>query len=284
MGSDGKNFYIPPSTENLFIGVVKAGDEIRAGDFMYWSAGDSAFRPFSKYTGSGTAIADQSAIASLFAGVALQGRITAQTTTGYPGFPGLGILIASDAYYEADCASAAFDEGDYVGAVSAAGGAVGDLSNQALIEVASPLLSLGVVAEKYASSVTRVRTRLLGKMFRKADLVANPHSFNGAIGASTAAAGTTTADAGVLPAATAKIYPTTAADGTKGVRIHAADKFTGNMLFIGNGVSNQILKVYAPAGGAINGAAADAAFSSASGKGVLIVCLSGSGNTWLALG
>lgn len=102
------------------------------------------------------------------------------------------------------------------------------------------------------------------------------------IGASTAAAGTTTADAGVLPAATAPLYPTTAADGTVGVRVHVDDKVTGRTIEVGNGVSNQILKVYAPAGGAINGAAADAAFSSASGKGVVITCLDSAANTWLA--
>lgn len=102
-------------------------------------------------------------------------------------------------------------------------------------------------------------------------------------GASTAAAGTTTADAGVLPAATSVIYPTTAADGTKGVRIHANDKVTGRTIFIGNGVSNAVLKVYAPSGGTINGASADVAFSGASGKGVLISCLDSSGNTWLAM-
>lgn len=101
-------------------------------------------------------------------------------------------------------------------------------------------------------------------------------------GASTAALGTNSGNAAVLPAATSKVYPTTAADDTVGVRIHANDKVTGRMLFIGNGVSNKILKVYAPTGGVINGAAADAAFSSASGKGVIIICLSGAGNTWLA--
>jgi hypothetical protein len=101
-------------------------------------------------------------------------------------------------------------------------------------------------------------------------------------GASTAAAGSTTSDAGVLPAATSAVYPTTAADGTKGVRVSASDKVTGRMLFIGNGVSNTILKVYAPSGGTINGGSADAAFSSVSGKGVIICCLSSSGNTWLA--
>ncbi len=112
------------------------------------------------------------------------------------------------------------------------------------------------------------------------DLNVFPGTLTQGIGASTAAAGTTTADAGVLPAGVGSVYPTTAADGTKGVRVHASDLVKGRTIFIGNGVSNAVLKVYAPSGGAINGAAADAAFSSVSGKGVVLVCLSASGNTW----
>lgn len=101
-------------------------------------------------------------------------------------------------------------------------------------------------------------------------------------GASTAAAGSTVADAGALPAGTAGVYPTTAADDTKGVVVSTSDKVDGRMIFIGNGVSDKILKVYGPSGASINGGSADAAFSSASGKGVIMYCLSASGNTWLA--
>lgn len=114
------------------------------------------------------------------------------------------------------------------------------------------------------------------------DQSANSNTVNRAAGASTAAAGSTTADAGVLPAGTAPVYPTTAADDTKGVRVHASDKVSGRLIMIGNGVSNKILKVYPPTGGTINGAAADAAFSSASGKGVQMYCLDATANTWLA--
>ncbi len=99
-------------------------------------------------------------------------------------------------------------------------------------------------------------------------------------GASTAGLGTTFADAAALPAGTGAYYPTTAADGTVGVIIDVADKVSNRILFIGNGVSNAILKVYGPSGAVINGAAANAAFSSASGKGVIAICLSGAGNTW----
>lgn len=105
---------------------------------------------------------------------------------------------------------------------------------------------------------------------------------NMSLGASTAAAGTTTSDAGVLPAGTAQVYSTTAADGTKGVRINASDNVTGRLLFIGNQVSNAILKVYPPSGGTINGAAADAAFSSVSGKGVIAYCRDAATSAWLA--
>jgi len=99
-------------------------------------------------------------------------------------------------------------------------------------------------------------------------------------GASTAAAGSLASDAVSLPAATSSVYPTTAADGTKGVKIANADKVLGKVVFVGNGVSNQILKVYPPAGGTINGAAVDAAFLTASGKGGIFICLSATGNAW----
>lgn len=105
---------------------------------------------------------------------------------------------------------------------------------------------------------------------------------NRAAGDSTAAAGSTYEDAGALPAGTAGVYPTTAADDTKGVIVNAADKVTGRMIFIGNGVSDKILKVYGPEGATINGGSANAAFSSVSGKGVVMYCLSSDNNTWLA--
>lgn len=107
-------------------------------------------------------------------------------------------------------------------------------------------------------------------------------SLHAASGASTAAAGNATGNAGALPSGTAPVYPTTAADDTTGVIISSSDKVTGRLLFIGNGVANKILKVYPPTGGTINGGSADAAFSSASGKGVIVYCLDSTANTWFA--
>jgi hypothetical protein len=100
-------------------------------------------------------------------------------------------------------------------------------------------------------------------------------------GASTAAAGSVSSTAGVLPAGTSSVYPTTAADGTKGVRVSATDQVSGKVLFIGNGVVAGVLKVYPPTGGTVNGSGVDAAFVTTAGKGAILICLSSSANTWL---
>lgn len=102
------------------------------------------------------------------------------------------------------------------------------------------------------------------------------------VGASTVAAGTTTTDAGVLPAATGGTYPTTGANGVVGVRIAASDKVTGRKLFVANGAA-LMLKIYPPTGGTINGAGADAAFSTLAGLGATLVCTNSDANTWIAL-
>jgi 20S proteasome alpha/beta subunit len=79
------------------------------------------------------------------------------------------------------------------------------------------------------------------------------------------------------------VYLTTGADDTKGVIINAADKVLSRRIYVANGVSNKILKVYPPSGGTINGGAADAGVSSASGKGVALICTSTSGSgAWAA--
>lgn len=141
-------------------------------------------------------------------------------------------------------------------------------------KVVLPSASTLMISKEQGIRVTDTNGQILNTL--SSGLMSN------SIGASTAGAGTNSGNAGVLPAGTATTYPTTLADDTVGVRVHANDKVTGRVLFIGNGVSNKILKVYAPTGGIINGAAADAAFSSVSGKGVIIQCLDATGNTWLA--
>jgi hypothetical protein len=97
--------------------------------------------------------------------------------------------------------------------------------------------------------------------------------------AATAAAGTDSTNAGVLPAGTAGIYQTSGADGTKGVRINAADAVPGRTIVVTNPVA-AVLKVYPPTGGAINAGATDAALSSTSGRSVTLTCVTAT--TWAA--
>jgi hypothetical protein len=140
---------------------VPASTTISIGDLLYWNG--TAAVPLSAATGSGTALIDQAIIAASFVGVSQQGRISAQTTTGYPGFPITGIVIGTDVIYEADCASATFEAGDLVGVISSGAAAVGAISDQSVVAVSQPNLAIGYVVQKYSSATTTVRVRLLGK-------------------------------------------------------------------------------------------------------------------------
>ncbi len=192
------------------------------------------------------------------------------------GTTALGALTTSGAVVVTSNAAAAFAVGPN-GSTNPGLQVIGNVGSQATGLLITPAAS-GSGCALSASGGTNENLSLAGKGTGYAQLVKTGFT----IGASTVAVGTNTGTAGALPAGTASLYPTTAADDTVGVVIHANDKITGRTLFIGNGVSNKILKVYPASGGTINGAGADVAFSSASGKGVIITCLSSGSNTWLA--
>lgn len=139
----------------------------------YWDG--SAVRPFSYLTGSGSAVLDQEKVASAFVGAAIQKKITAELNTGHPAYPTTGLLYATDTTVLADCASATFECGDLVGAVSAAATAQGDVSDNTVVAVGSSRLAIGWVVEKYASATTKVLIRLLGKNshFKNPNLIYN---------------------------------------------------------------------------------------------------------------
>jgi hypothetical protein len=162
MGSvfGGSKFVLPGPVVTTVLNVP-ASTQISIGDLLYWNG--TAAVPLSAATGSGTALIDQATIAASFVGASQQGRIAAQTTTGYPDFPINGIVIATDVIYEADCASATFEVGDLVGVVSSGASAVGAISDQAVVAVSQPNLAIGYVVQKYSSATTTVRVRLLGK-------------------------------------------------------------------------------------------------------------------------
>lgn len=104
------------------------------------------------------------------------------------------------------------------------------------------------------------------------------------IGGSTAAAGANSAGATVLPAATASVYIVTGSDDAKGIRLHASDLVTGRIICIVNAVNNKAMLVYPPTGGSFSNGSADAAYTGASGKSVMVICTSAGGNQWYGIG
>lgn len=244
-----------------------ASTAISVGDLLYLDTATGLPKPLTSLTTGASEAVDQATVAQVFLGLAVSQMLAADSVQH-------DTRWLCDQLVLMDCVSSTFEPGDFVGVTWDGGSA---LVNQKVKKVTGRHLAVGQVVQRYASATTQVWVRLYGR--KLAGLFNTTYE---APGASTAAAGSTYSDAGALPAGTSDFYPTTAADDTKGVIINAADQVTGRRLFIGNGVSNKILKVYGPAGAVINGAAANTAFSSVSGKGVIIQCLSGSGNTWLA--
>jgi hypothetical protein len=171
----GGSRLVLPSDLSTVVLPVASGVVISPGDLLYWDSANSVVKPFSSKTGLGSAALDQADITLTYAGVALQGRIAAQTTSGYPAFPAAGITVGVDVVYEADCASATFEAGDLVGVVSSGASAVAAISDQSVVAVSRENLAIGYVVCRYASAVTKVRVRLLGKTSD----VGNPNIHNG---------------------------------------------------------------------------------------------------------
>lgn len=163
MPHDGTRFRFPQVRQAQRLPCV-SGATIEVGDLLYWTG--SAVRRMSDYTGSGTAILDQSHMSRNFAGVAMEGRLATQTGTGIPGYPGTGVLVATDCVYEADCTSATFTGlHTPVGIVSAAAGAAGDIGNNSVVAVSRDSLAIGHTLERFGSATTKVLVRLKGQCF-----------------------------------------------------------------------------------------------------------------------
>lgn len=253
---------------------------VARGDLLYWDDSANFGKPASSRSDTGSKAGNQADFTPLFLGVADEQRLSTETSVttvaSYPRGPSDRTVI-TEGVFDCDCASATFEFGDFIGIDR---DSTPLNTPQQVIAVTDPRLAIGFVIQREPAAVTKVRCFLSSIRY---GWFANKGSMRDvlSVGASTAAAGSTYADAGALPAGTSRVYPTTAADDTKGVILHVNDQITGRQIYIGNGVSNKILKVYGPAGAVINGAAANAGFSSVSGKGVIAICLSGSGNTWL---
>lgn len=152
-----------PASDTVMNLPSKESVAISVGDLLYWDSSDKRLKPFDQYPATGTVNTDQAAIRAVFAGVALQGKLAADTSTGYPAFNGDDITFASDALYEASCAATTFEPGDLVAASVTAAAGAGNVANQTLVKTTDAGEAIGYVVERYASNTTTVRVRLIGR-------------------------------------------------------------------------------------------------------------------------
>jgi hypothetical protein len=152
-----------PATDTVMNLPSAASTAITPGDLLFWDTTNKVLKPFDAYVATGTVNTDQAAIRAVFAGVALQGKLAADTTAGYPAFNGEGITFTPDALYEATCAAATFEPGDLVAALVVATAGAGNVSAQSVVKTTDSGEALGYVVERYASNTTSVRVRLIGR-------------------------------------------------------------------------------------------------------------------------
>lgn len=172
MGSifGGARFVNPSNVTEVNLPAV-ASVALSVGDLVYWDSVNTVLKPMDQFSATGTAATDRATLAGAFAGVALQGKLAADTTTGYPSVSGEGVVAAQDAIYEADCASGTFEIGDHVSVVVNAGTGTGKVENQKVAKTTTAGESIGYVVQRYPSATTKVKIRLVGKWspFRYAD-------------------------------------------------------------------------------------------------------------------
>ena len=148
-----------------------ASTAIAVGDLIYWDSTNKVLKPMDQFVATGTAATDRGTLGAAFAGVAGQGKLAADTSTGYPGQFGESIVAIQDSVYEADCDAAQFEPGDQVAVVIAAGTGAGKVENQKVVKTTTAGESIGYVLGRYSSNTTRVLVRLVGKWspYRYAD-------------------------------------------------------------------------------------------------------------------
>ena len=152
-----------PASDTVMNLPSAASTAITPGDLLFWDTTNKVLKPFDVYVATGVVNTDQAAIRAVFAGVALQGKLAADTSTGYPGFNGEVITFTPDALYEATCAATTFEPGDLVAASVAAVAGAGNVAAQTLVKTTDANEALGYVVERYASNTTVVRVRLIGR-------------------------------------------------------------------------------------------------------------------------
>lgn len=126
---------------NPVLAAVDADTIVEIGDLVYQETDDA--RPAARQVDQGTKLANQELFASKFLGVAMQRSRVGETTP---------IRVATTGVFEFDCASTAFELGDFVGIDENAGG--DGLLNQQVAKVAAAKCAFGRDAKRQAANTT----------------------------------------------------------------------------------------------------------------------------------
>jgi hypothetical protein len=163
---NGGRFVLPPDVYETVNMPSVASTVISVGDLLVLNAATGKVEPVSKGTaGYSDSVAN---IGGAFVGIALQGKLAADTSDGTPGYPGEGINIALSGIYSAQVTGAASAIGStVVGVVGATGDntvAIGSTAGSIIGQLLQP---------KVGSGTETLRVRLVGKLsaLRAADSI-----------------------------------------------------------------------------------------------------------------
>lgn len=126
---------------------------IEIGDLVFQDSG--AAKPASDVEDLGSEAANQEAFHDAFAGVAMQASPSGSTDP---------IRVATSGVFELDCLSATVEVGDLLGADEDSSGTA--LSDQTVVEVATPNLAIGRCAKRVNPASTRVLVDVVSTVLR----------------------------------------------------------------------------------------------------------------------
>lgn len=161
----GSRLYRPTDANAVMQLPSAASVAISVGDLLYWdsAASPKVLKPMDQYVATANDDTDQSDIRSKFAGIALTGKLSTDTSAGYPGFNAEVIQFAAHGFYEATCSSGTWEVGDLVAASWNSGTGAGKIDNQTVSKTTEAGEALGYCVQQYLSNTTTVRCFLIGR-------------------------------------------------------------------------------------------------------------------------
>lgn len=154
---NGNNLVLPFELHTVNL-ASKASTAVSVGDFVCWDSTNKELVPVDVSVAGVTNTAAN--IATNFAGVATQTKLSVDSSGGYPVFPAgyKGIAVQTECIYNADIASGTYDVGTLVKAVAGSPTTVATTT-----KVAGD--AIGYIIAQYDSATTKVRVRLVSTLF-----------------------------------------------------------------------------------------------------------------------